>query len=57
MDSTLCRANRESICKLPLHIRNAKGRKDRNVMLSMNLLKTLQEYFKQYRPKVYLFEG
>jgi len=42
---------------LLIHIRNAKGRKDRSVMLSAKLLETLREYFKQYRPKVYLFGG
>ncbi|MEM9983061.1 MAG: site-specific tyrosine recombinase/integron integrase [Bacteroidota bacterium] len=40
-----------------IHIRNAKGQKDRNVMLSDSLLADLRNYFKAYRPKYYLFEG
>lgn len=38
-------------------IENAKGNKDRYVPLSQNLLKTLREYFKGYRPIEYLFNG
>ena len=38
-------------------IRKAKGRKDRIVPLSETTLKTLREYFKDYRPKEYLFNG
>ncbi|NLA24955.1 MAG: tyrosine-type recombinase/integrase [Bacteroidales bacterium] len=40
-----------------IHIRQAKGNKDRVVMLSQNLLDDLRFYFKKYRPKDYLFEG
>ena len=40
-----------------IHIIGAKGRKDRSVMLSKNLLIDLRSYFKIYRPKNYLFEG
>lgn len=40
-----------------IYIRQAKGRKDRVVPLSDNLLKTLREYYKEYRPKEYLFQG
>ncbi len=40
-----------------LIIRNAKGKKDRFSMLSVNILEMLREYYKQYRPKNYLFEG
>lgn len=36
---------------------NAKGSNDRYVMLSEKLLKLLREYFKEYKPKKYLFEG
>ncbi|WP_234424347.1 site-specific tyrosine recombinase/integron integrase [Aquimarina sp. Aq107] len=35
----------------------AKGNKDRYTLLSINVLKDLRNYFKQYQPKHYLFEG
>lgn len=38
-------------------IRDAKGNKDRNTLLSKKLLIMLREYYKQYRPGEYLFEG
>ena len=38
-------------------IRHAKGDKDRIVPLSEKILTLLREYFKQYRPKKWLFEG
>lgn len=38
-------------------IRNAKGRKDRVVPFSGRPLERLREYYRVYRPKVYLFEG
>lgn len=40
-----------------IYIRQAKGKKDRIVPLSANVLTTLREYFKEYRPKEYLFNG
>lgn len=40
-----------------IHIRKAKGNKDRVVMLSQNLLEELRNYYKVYKPKNYLFEG
>ncbi|MFC2087451.1 site-specific tyrosine recombinase/integron integrase [Bacteroidota bacterium] len=40
-----------------IHIRNAKGQKDRYVTLSDQLLKLLRRYFRQYKPKIYLFNG
>jgi len=40
-----------------LHIRNAKGAKDRMVTLSPRLLELLREYYREARPKTYLFEG
>lgn len=42
---------------MTVKILNAKGRNDRIVMLSEKLLSLLREYFKEYKPKVYLFEG
>ncbi|HQW55719.1 MAG TPA: tyrosine-type recombinase/integrase [Saprospiraceae bacterium] len=38
-------------------IRNAKGKKDRSVMLSQTLKDVLRHYFDQYQPRVWLFEG
>ncbi|MFO7829209.1 MAG: tyrosine-type recombinase/integrase [Bacteroidales bacterium] len=38
-------------------IRNAKGKKDRNVPLSPKLLTLLRTYYKIYRPKTWLLKG
>lgn len=38
-------------------IRQAKGRKDRIVPLSANILVMLRNYYKAYQPKTWLFEG
>ncbi len=43
--------------RMVINIRNAKGKKDRQVSLSTLLLKQLRIYYKQYNPKEYLFEG
>jgi integrase/recombinase XerD len=43
--------------RMLIHIKNAKGRKDRLVPLSPNVLNLLREYFKEERPKEYLFNG
>ena len=40
-----------------VNVRHAKGDKDRIVPLSEKILTLLREYFKQYRPKEWLFEG
>ncbi len=40
-----------------LHINQGKGAKDRQVPLSAKSLKLLREYFREYRPSFYLFEG
>lgn len=40
-----------------IHIQDAKGRKDRTVMLSDSLLSDLRAYFVKDRPKYFLFEG
>ena len=38
-------------------VENAKGGKDRYVMLSDTLLNDLRKYWDKYRPEVYLFQG
>lgn len=38
-------------------IHQAKGKKDRVSLLSSNILILLREYYKEYRPKEWLFEG
>ena len=38
-------------------IRNAKGKKDRITLLSQKALTLLRDYYKQYRPRLWLFEG
>jgi integrase/recombinase XerD len=40
-----------------IHIRQGKGRKDRDVPLSVNLLETLREYWRWMKPKIWLFPG
>lgn len=48
------RHRREARCVI---IRDAKGKKDRDTLLSQKALLVLREYYKQYRPKGWLFEG
>ena len=43
--------------RMLIHIKNAKGRKDRIVPLSQNVLELLREYWKEFRPSIYLFNG
>ena len=43
--------------RMVVTIKNAKGNKDRISILSPSILKNLQEYYRRYRPKTYLFEG
>jgi integrase/recombinase XerD len=43
--------------RMVIRIRGGKGRKDREVMLSPNLLEVLREHWKQYKPKEWLFPG
>ena len=43
--------------RMVIHIKQSKGRKDRLVMLSEKLLLLLREYFKEHKPKDWLFEG
>jgi integrase/recombinase XerD len=43
--------------RMVVHVRQAKGHKDRDVMLSPVLLETLRLYWKQRRPRRWLFPG
>ena len=43
--------------RMLLHIKQAKGKKDRMVPLSEKLVSMLRDYYKGYKPKVWLFEG
>lgn len=40
-----------------IHVEQGKGKKDRTVILSQKLLETLRQYYTEYRPLTYLFEG
>lgn len=43
--------------RMLIHIKDAKGKKDRYTLLSFQFLELLREYYKFYPPKAYLFEG
>jgi site-specific recombinase XerD len=43
--------------RMLIHIKNAKGRKDRVLPLSQNVLNLLREYWKEFKPTNYLFNG
>ena len=43
--------------RMLIHIRQGKGRRDRDVPLSPKLLETLREYWRWMKPKTYLFPG
>jgi site-specific recombinase XerD len=43
--------------RMLIHVKGAKGKKDRYTLLSEKLLISLREYYKSYRPKKLLFEG
>jgi site-specific recombinase XerD len=43
--------------RMLIHIKNSKGKKDRFLPLSQNVLELFREYYKEYKPKEYLFNG
>jgi len=43
--------------RMLIKIRGGKGYKDRYVQLAKSLLNILREYYMEYKPKVYIFEG
>ncbi len=43
--------------RMQIRVRQAKGQKDRYTILAENTLKLLREYYLEYKPKEYLFEG
>jgi len=43
--------------RMLIHIKNAKGKKDRYTLLSKRALLIMREYYRVYTPKIYLFEG
>lgn len=43
--------------RMLIHIQNAKGNKDRYVVLSQKLLEVLEAYYKAFKPITYLFNG
>lgn len=44
-------------CRMIIMIKSAKGKKDRIVPLTINVLNILREYYKIYKPTIYLFNG
>ena len=43
--------------RMVIHVHRGKGGRDRDVLLSPKLLKTLREYWRWMKPKTYLFPG
>ena len=43
--------------RMLIHIKGGKGKKDRYTLLSQSFLTLFHEYYKHFKPKVYLFEG
>ena len=55
----MCRLKVEDVDseRMIIHIREGKGRRDRDVPLSPMLLETLREYWRWMKPQTYLFPG
>jgi len=41
--------------RMIVHVKQGKGMRDRDLPMSPKLLEVLREYYRQYRPKIYLF--
>jgi integrase/recombinase XerD len=55
----MCRLKVEDVDseRMVIHIREGKGRRDRDVPLSPKLLETLREYWRWMKPQTFLFPG
>ncbi|MBU0529844.1 site-specific integrase [bacterium] len=42
---------------MKIHVQQGKGKKDRYVMLSENVLEVVRKYYQTYKPKEYIIEG
>lgn len=42
---------------MTLHVYQSKGNKDRIIPLSPKILEMLDDYYKAYKPKIWMFEG
>ena len=42
---------------MQIRVENSKGNRDRYTLLSTKTLEILREYFKEYKPKYFVFEG
>lgn len=43
--------------RMQIRVSDSKGKKDRITLLSANILELLREYYIEYKPKLWLFEG
>ena len=43
--------------RMQMRIEQAKGKKDRMTLLSKGILELLRDYYRQHKPKHWLFEG
>jgi site-specific recombinase XerD len=43
--------------RMCIHLKQGKGNRDRKLLLSPRCLTTLRDYYREHRPKVYIFEG
>ncbi len=43
--------------RMQIRVENSKGNRDRYTLLSTKTLEILREYFKEYKPKYFVFEG